>query len=106
MKMPICANSDIMFKTKPVEAEVSGIAGEMYVKRYLDFFPSACMAGMKIGVYQHSAVGRELLVQIYEGLGADVVPLGFEMNHDEYTEYIHEGRKYGDQHDPGIRHAG
>ncbi len=49
----------------------------MYVKRYLDFFPNDCLKGMKVGVYQHSAVGRELLVEIYEGLCADVARLGF-----------------------------
>jgi len=27
-----------------------------YVQRYLDFFPADCLAGRKIGVYQHSTV--------------------------------------------------
>lgn len=52
-------------------------AGEAYVNRYLNVFPSDCLQGKKIGVYQHSAVGRELLVDIFKGLGADVVPLGW-----------------------------
>jgi phosphomannomutase len=42
---------------------------EMYVARYLDFFPKDCLKGKKIGVYQHSAVGRELMVEILHGLG-------------------------------------
>ena len=56
---------------------VDGAAGEAYVKRYLEAFPADCLAGKRIGIYQHSAVGRELLVEIFEGLGADVVPLGW-----------------------------
>lgn len=52
-------------------------ARRAYVARTLDVFPSDCLAGKKVGVYQHSAVGRELLVDIFEGLGADVVALGW-----------------------------
>lgn len=48
-----------------------------YVRRYLNAFPEDCLRGMKIGIYQHSAVGRDLLIQIFSGLGADVTPLGF-----------------------------
>ena len=50
---------------------------EMYVARYLDFFPKDCLKGKRIGVYQHSAVGRELMVEILTGLGAEVKTLGF-----------------------------
>lgn len=52
-------------------------AGERYVARYTEAFPADCLAGKKIGIYQHSAVGRELLVDIFSGLGAEVAPLGF-----------------------------
>lgn len=52
-------------------------AGNDYVVRYLDVFPSTCLAGKKIGIYQHSAVGREMIVDIFEGLGASVIPLGW-----------------------------
>ncbi len=48
-----------------------------YVQRYLRTFPSDCLAGKKIGIYQHSAVGRDMLIEIFSGLGADVTPLGF-----------------------------
>jgi phosphomannomutase len=48
-----------------------------YVNRYIRAFPSDCLAGKKIGIYQHSAVGRDVLIEIYSGLGADVTPLGF-----------------------------
>ena len=51
-------------------------ASEAYVRRYLDFFPSSGLSGKRVLVFQHSAVGRDLLVEILEGLGAEVVPVG------------------------------
>jgi phosphomannomutase len=48
----------------------------LYLRRYLDFFPSGALSGRRVVVFEHSAVGRELLVQILSGLGADVAPLG------------------------------
>ena len=50
-------------------------AEEIYIRRYLDFFPPHCLEDKKICVYQHSAVGRDLIVKILSGLGADVIPL-------------------------------
>ncbi len=48
-----------------------------YINRYLRTFPNDCLKGKKVGVYQHSAVGRDVLIEIFSGLGADVTPLGF-----------------------------
>jgi phosphomannomutase len=45
-----------------------------YIARYTDAFPGKPLAGLKVGVDLHSAVGRDLTVAILEGLGADVVP--------------------------------
>jgi len=56
--------------------EVSPVAGENYVMRYLNFFSHAALKDMRIGVYQHSAVGRDVLVKILSHLGAEVTPLG------------------------------
>lgn len=47
-----------------------------FVARYRDFFGADALAGLKLGIYQHSAVGRDVLVQIVEALGATAVPLG------------------------------
>jgi len=55
---------------------VSPMAGEEYVARYLKFFAPDALRGLRIGIYQHSAVGRDLLVRILSGLGAAVTPLG------------------------------
>lgn len=51
-------------------------AAEAYVRRYLDFLPKGCLHGMRIGVYQHSGVARDLLVRVFTGLGAEVTSLG------------------------------
>jgi len=44
-----------------------------YVARWLSAFPKAALQGRVVGVYGHSAVGRDLFVEILEGLGAEVV---------------------------------
>ncbi|GAB4264563.1 MAG: phosphomannomutase [Deferrisomatales bacterium] len=52
-------------------------AAEAYVRRYLDLYPGERpLAGRRIVLYQHSAVGRDLLGTILRGLGAEVVPVG------------------------------
>jgi len=54
---------------------VSRAARDMYLSRYLDVFPSDCLQGQRIGVYQHSAVGRDIMLDIVQGLGARAVAL-------------------------------
>jgi phosphomannomutase len=51
-------------------------AARAYVSRYLDFFGNRALAGKRILVYQHSAVGRDILVHILTGLGAEIIPAG------------------------------
>ncbi|MDQ6968051.1 MAG: phosphomannomutase, partial [Mariprofundaceae bacterium] len=48
----------------------------MFVQRYVDFFPKNCFQGKKVIVYEHSTVARDLLGEIFEGLGAKVIRLG------------------------------
>ncbi|MBN2369794.1 MAG: phosphomannomutase [Vicinamibacteria bacterium] len=70
-------NARGMFKSGsralPPEIDVARLA---YVERYADFFAGAPLGGKKILVYQHSAVGRDILVEILERVGANVVPAG------------------------------
>jgi phosphomannomutase len=47
-----------------------------YIKRYIDFFPSQALRGVRVVVYQHSAVGRDVLVEILRALGAEVHAMG------------------------------
>ena len=55
---------------------VVGDAGNHYIARYLNAFERSSLSELRIGVYQHSAVGRDMLVKILSGLGAQVTPLG------------------------------
>jgi phosphomannomutase len=47
-----------------------------YADRYLSYFPRALLSGMRLGVYQHSGVARDLLVKLLQDLGAEVVAFG------------------------------
>lgn len=46
--------------------------GKRYVRRYVDAFGTDALTGLRIGVYSHSAVGRDLLIDALGGLGAEV----------------------------------
>jgi phosphomannomutase len=63
-------------KTSSEPREVSPEAGENYAMRYLNFFEPDSLRGLRVGVYEHSAIGRDVLVKIFSGLGAEVTPLG------------------------------
>lgn len=56
----------------PPVVDVSGA----YVQRYVRFFGAAALTRLRVGVYQHSAVGRDLLVTLLQALGAEVLVLG------------------------------
>jgi phosphomannomutase len=47
-----------------------------YIERYTGFFGAAPLAGLRLLVYQHSAVGRDILVEILERLGAETIAAG------------------------------
>lgn len=51
-------------------------AREAYLHRYTDFFAHRNLTGKRLLVYQHSAVGRDLLVDILQRLGAEVIAAG------------------------------
>lgn len=57
--------------------QIHSEAAARYIQRYLNAFPANCLAGKRIGLYEHSAVGREVLHEILVGLGAEVERLGF-----------------------------
>ncbi|WP_027487703.1 phosphomannomutase [Allorhizobium undicola] len=48
----------------------------LFLDRYRQLLPGNILNGLCIGLYQHSSVARDLLVDILEGFGAQVVPLG------------------------------
>ncbi|HEY9010131.1 MAG TPA: phosphomannomutase [Devosia sp.] len=50
----------------PLTADVA----REYVRSYAELFGSRALAGLRLGIDQHSAVGRDLLVDILQSLGA------------------------------------
>lgn len=52
------------------------LVGAGYLARYLEFFAPDLLSGMRIGVYQHASLARDLLVTLLSDLGARVFPLG------------------------------
>jgi phosphomannomutase len=51
-------------------------AQEAYMQRYLQCFSRSGLSGLRVLVYQHSAVGRDILSDILGELGAEVVTSG------------------------------
>jgi len=65
--------------TPPVAASTNSAgaeAVELYRRRYLDFFAPDALRGLTVGVYQHSSVARDLLVDMLDALGAHTIALG------------------------------
>jgi phosphomannomutase len=55
---------------------VNQTARAAFVQRYLDFFGMQALNGMRVAVYEHSSVARDVLREILETLGATVISLG------------------------------
>ncbi len=62
--------------TADAPARSDDTAADSYLSRCVEFFGSGCLAGRRIGLYQHSAAGRDLMADALARLGAEVVPLG------------------------------
>ena len=61
----------------PVKAKpISELALENYRRRYVALADAFALHGMRVGVYQHSSVARDLIAQVLAELGAEPVPLG------------------------------
>ena len=57
----------------PAEQPAARLA---YLRRYTDFFAGRSLEGKRLLVYEHSAVGRDLLVELLGRLGAQVIRAG------------------------------
>ena len=55
--------------------EVEPAVRAQYIERYSNFF-NGTLIGQTVGVYQHSAVGRDIVVDILQALGAQTIALG------------------------------
>jgi phosphomannomutase len=47
-------------------------AAQEFIDRYVSFFGSGCLQDLRIVFFQHSAVGRDLFVELLQRLGAEV----------------------------------
>jgi len=56
--------------------EVNPEAEKNYLQRYLRFFSADTLEGIRIGLYEHSGVGRDILYRLLTDLGAKVIRLG------------------------------
>lgn len=54
----------------------SGEAETLFLARNKLLLPPSALSGLRIGVYQHSTVARDLLVEVLKHYGAEVVELG------------------------------
>jgi phosphomannomutase len=69
-------DSEGMLKARFELPPRDGAAEERYVRRYVSLFEPGRLTGMRIVVYQHSAVGRDILPRILRELGAEVTVAG------------------------------
>lgn len=56
-------------------AQETAEIGRAYVARNVEFFGTGSLSGWRIGLWQHSAAGRDLTHATLEGLGAEVLPI-------------------------------
>ncbi|MGY5956341.1 Phosphomannomutase [Kosakonia sp. BK9b] len=62
--------------TRLPELPVNNDASAHYIARYTSFFPENALAGMRIGIYEHSSAGRDIYPALFAMLGAEVFSLG------------------------------
>lgn len=56
--------------------ELNSEAEKSYLQRYLTFFNADTLEGMRVGLYEHSSVGRDIIYSLLTDLGAEVIRLG------------------------------
>jgi phosphomannomutase len=76
----LAAEIDASGETLPLSgadvADHTATCLELFYDRNVNLLSSRALAGLKVGVYQHSTVARDLLVDVLAHYGADVVALG------------------------------
>lgn len=60
----------------PPERQAGDALG-LYKARYVAGFGADALAGLKVGVYQHSSVAREVIPDVVQALGGQAVPLAW-----------------------------
>jgi len=54
----------------------AAVCAEGFFVRNAAILPANALAGLRIGVYQHSTVARDMLIELLAHCGADAIPLG------------------------------
>lgn len=70
------------FQTVARLGVADSVARSEYLDRLTGFFGPGALSGLRVGVYQHSAVGRDDMVTVLNALGADTITLGWS------TEFV------------------
>jgi len=68
--------SNGFLKTDAVLPAVDPQAAADYIRRFTTIFADKPLVGKDVVVYQHSAVGRDMLVDLLTQLGANILPVG------------------------------
>lgn len=69
-------------ESEKTDAQASAVRNEeeacrtLFLKRNRALLAEGALTGLRIGVYQHSTVARDMMVDVLASYGADVVPLG------------------------------
>lgn len=50
-------------------------ARQDYMQRYMNFLGENALKGLKLALYQHSSVGRDMMLELFTDLGAEVICL-------------------------------
>jgi len=69
-------NGATLQSAQRVDPAVLGDIERRYVQRYFAAFGAGALQGARIGLFEHSAVGRDLFFEVLTGLGAKVTRLG------------------------------
>jgi phosphomannomutase len=73
---PFGPNAMLRKSQSPDLPSVQAIGRDAFLDRYVAAFPGGVLQGRRILVYQHSAVGRDLLLELLQQLGAEAIPAG------------------------------
>lgn len=73
----LAAVNEAIVADGPVEmGDEAELAMERYVVRFAGLLPADALSGLRIGVFEHSSVARDVLVRVLTHAGADIVRLG------------------------------
>jgi phosphomannomutase len=78
----ISAIASVMAQDEIIDMPATAASGEqaatdLFLSRVRSILPPDGLAGLRIGIYEHSSVARELLAQTIAGYGAEAVKMGF-----------------------------